>query len=66
MARRSNVVDFERFRAERSRRRLPLFDDPVSLERERPEPPAELTPRAAAHRARMLEHLLEQARGGRA
>ena len=58
------VVDLGAYRADQSRRRLPLFDPPV------PEAPAgtqaalrfepavmPLSTRQVAHRARMLEHL---------
>ena len=56
-ARRDNIVDFARYRAERSRAELPL------VARTRPFPAARLTPfrrlsgPEVEHRARMLGHL---------
>jgi hypothetical protein len=55
MAKRSNVVDFERFRRSREQARLPLFDDALRAL----EPPRSLTEREVTHRERMLKHLQE-------
>jgi len=57
MAERSNIVDFERFRAARERVRLPLFDEapPPALRLEPQSRPLSL--REVAHRERMLKHL---------
>ena len=58
------VVDMREYRADQSRRRLPLFDPPDRDEpRSRPAvtlpfgPPAALSSRQVSHRVRMLEHL---------
>ncbi|MFI5177375.1 MAG: hypothetical protein ACHQO8_02365 [Vicinamibacterales bacterium] len=55
MAGRSKVVDFQQFRAERGRQRLPLLEQPEPALREL-EPPRSLSDREVAHRERMLSH----------
>lgn len=55
MAKRSNVVSFERFRKVRERARLPLFDDTLRAL----EPSRSLSDREVSHRERMLRHMQE-------
>jgi len=56
MAKRSNVVSFERFRKARERARLPLFDDTLRTL----EPSRSLSDREVSHRERMLKHMRER------
>jgi hypothetical protein len=51
------VVDLARYRAERARRALPLFDAPAPSPVRPHAVPRPLSDREAGHRRRMLRHL---------